>query len=161
MVDASSNAPSRLAIAFLLLLLATVTGAVALTIAGKTPADLFGLFFAEPEDGNWIAVAFDGRRVAPKTYLISIKRGQIVSGYDGCNSWAYLEEKASQNAERMIVTDLKECPNNELARGYWELLAEPKFVLLDNRQLTVWGKQRRGHFRRCKEVISDERCALM
>jgi hypothetical protein len=108
MVDASSNAPSRLAIAFLLLLLATVTGAVALTIAGKTPADLFGLFFAEPEDGNWIAVAFDGRRVAPKTYLISIKRGQIVSGYDGCNSWAYLEEKASQNAERMIVTDLKD-----------------------------------------------------
>lgn len=161
MVDASSNAPSKVAIAFLLLLLATVTGAVALTVAGKTPVDLFGLFFAEPEDGNWVAVAFDGQRVAPKTYLISIKRGQIVSGYDGCNNWSYQEEKASQSAERFIVTDLKECPDNELTRSYWELVAEPKFVLLDNRQLTVSGKQRRGHFRRCKEVISDERCAPM
>ncbi len=158
MVDASSNTPSKLAIAFLLLLLATDTGALALTVAGKTPADLVALFFAEPEDGNWVAVAFDGQRIAPKTYLISIKRGQIVSGYDGCNNWAYQEEKASQNAERFIVTDLKECPDNELTRSYWELVAEPRFTLLSARQLILSGKRSRGDFSRCKEDANRTGC---
>lgn len=161
MADTIFKGSSKLAIAFLLFLLANAIGALALAIAGKTPDGFVGIFFASPEDGNWAAVAFDGQRVVLQQYLISIKRGQIVSGYDGCNNWSYQEEKASQSAERFIVTDLKECPDNELTRSYWELVAEPKFVLLDNRQLTVSGKQRRGHFRRCKEVISDERCAPM
>lgn len=148
-------------IAFLLFLFAIASGGLALTIAGKTPDDLTSLVFAAPEDGNWVAVAFDGQPVAPKLYSISIKRGQIVSGYDGCNDWAYQERKSGRKAERMIVMNLKECPDNELRRSYWELVASPKLLLLSSRQLILSGKRGRGHFRRCKDVTSDERCAPM
>lgn len=158
MVRTTSNRPSKLTIAFLLFLLAIASGGLALTIVGKTPDDLASLFFARPEDGNWVAVAFGGQSVAPKTYSISIKRGHIVSGYDGCNDWAYQEEKTNQNAERMIVTNLKECTDNAFVRNYWALLASPKLTFLDDRRLMVSGKSGRGHFRRCEEGASDARC---
>ena len=147
--------------AFLLLLFAIASGGLALTIAGKTPDDLVAFFFAAPEDANWVAVAFDGRRVAPKTYSILVKRGQIVSGYDGCNDWAYQEEKSNQTAERMIVTNLKECPDNAFVRNYWALLEAPKLILLDDRRLMVSGKSGRGHFSRCEQDASDALCKPM
>ena len=144
--------------AFLLLLFAIASGGLALTFARKTPEDLAALFFAAPEDGNWVAVSYDGKRAAPKQYSILVKYGQVVSGYDGCNEWAYQEQKTSQSAERSIVTNLKECSDNELTRTYWVLLAKPKLIALDERQLVLTGKRNRGHFRRCKRDTSDAPC---
>ena len=158
MADTIFKGSSKLAIAFLLFLLANAIGALALAIAGKTPDDFVGIFFASPEDGNWAAVAFDGQRVVLQQYLISIKRGQIVGGYDGCNDWAYQEDESNQNAKRMIVTNLKECPDDTPARSYWALIAAPKIVLLNDRHLVVSGRKGRGHFSRCKRGTSRTRC---
>lgn len=150
MAVTTSNRPSKLTIAFLLFLFAIASGGLALTIAGKTPDDLVAFFFAAPEDGNWVAVAFDGESVGLKTYSILIKRGQIVSGYDGCNDWAYENKRPGQSATRSIITNLKECPGDALTRNYWASLAKPKFILLDESQLVVTGSAGRGDFRQCK-----------
>ena len=70
-------------------------------------------------DGEWGAITIDGRRVAPGSFNVSVRNGQITGGRDGCNNWGYVEDQPpASDGSRMIVSDAQGCPETAEQRGY-------------------------------------------
>ena len=158
MVPKDKQRGNSLGIAVVLVLMLAALGMAALGIAGKRPPDLWEWLFASPEDGTWVANSFDGRPVAPNYYLISVRRGQVVGGYDDCNGWSYQDEKPGRKVERMIISTLQECPEGTRDRIYWLLVHAPKIDLLGDEQLQLSRAGHVGHFSRCEPDRQRNRC---
>ena len=53
-------------------------------------------------DGEW-------RFVGPRArYMLRIREGEIVGGYDGCNAWGF-SQTLDDTGERMVVSDAQGC----------------------------------------------------
>lgn len=140
----------RAKIGFLLLLLVPAFGLMALGILDRTggwkPSKMF---FAEEEDGSWVAVSIDGRPASPEEYRITIAEGEVVGGRDGCNDWSYEDEEPDAKGERMIVSTLVGCPEDATRQAYWLLRGDPRIELLPNGTLRLAAPGHEGIFRRC------------
>lgn len=67
-------------------------------------------------DGNWSAVAIDGRP-APVGYRLAIENGRVQGGRDACNDWGYQEDG---RGGRLIVSTLVGCPEEDpVRRAFW------------------------------------------
>lgn len=143
---------------FMGLVFALVIGAFVLSVTGKAPDDILDLVFKSPEDGSWVAVSIDGQEIGTRRHSIDVRRGKIVAGYDGCNEWPYQDEARERNGERMIVTNLQECPDNILGHRYWAVLANSKLTLVDPGAMLVSGSKARGYFRRCRLTANRTSC---
>ncbi|HEX8307830.1 MAG TPA: hypothetical protein VF645_05360 [Allosphingosinicella sp.] len=105
-------------------------------------------------DGAWAALSIDGRPVHWREWRISVARGKVAGGRDGCNDWGF-DEPEVEGGERMIVTTLVGCPEDDPVRkAYWALaLADP--VALDlgkDGTLRLSGRGHEAVLRRCRWV---------
>lgn len=132
---------------FLLLLL----GIVQYIDAGTPGLQMFDA----KEDGSWGAVAIDGRPVSSKDYMIRIEDRRVAAGRDGCNSWGFEDEPFNAAGERMIVSTLVGCPEDDPVRNaYWALATAPQIPLtlrLDG-TMRLAAREHRAFFRRCEWV---------
>jgi hypothetical protein len=130
-----------------------------LGIAGVYPRDLGDLLHSTAKDGSWKAITFDGLPVKSKNYLIVIRRGQVVGGYDDCNGWSYADEKPDKNGERKTLSTLVSCTaDNELRRRYHLLVYAPHIDVLGEKDLRLWRGGHEGRFHRCKPDPVKFRC---
>jgi hypothetical protein len=129
-----------------------------LAIAGIGPRDVADMLQAAPADGSWKAETFDGLPVGSKNYLVVIRRGVIVGGYDDCNGWSYEDAAPDKKGERQILSTLAECPADDLRSRYRSVTYSPRIQLLDRNDLRLSGHDHRGLFRRCKPDRQRVRC---
>lgn len=105
-------------------------------------------------DGAWAAVSIDGRSVPWREWRIGVDQGKVAGGHDGCNEWGF-DEREVEGGERMIITTLAGCPEDDPVRkAYWTLaLADPGSLEL--RQDGTLRMRAAGHealLRRCRWV---------
>jgi hypothetical protein len=130
-----------------------------LSFAGfNSPGAVVDRIFADPEDGSWLAASFDSLGVAHKRYLVGIRRGKIVGGYDGCNGWSYQDQEPDERGERMIVSTAQACPQDRPDKLYWLLVHDPRITLLNERELRMSSAGHFGLFRRCMPDRSQTEC---
>ena len=67
--------------------------------------DAWDSWFGPRMNGSWKAVALDGRRVDADDYLLVIKRGKVVGGYDDCNGWSFEDDGPGPNGDRSVTSD--------------------------------------------------------
>lgn len=155
----SEAAPYRRAhVGVVLALIVPALGLAALAMTGRAPRDLWEWLHAAPEDGSWAATTLDGRAVGAGDYLVSISRGKVVGGYDGCNGWSYQDEAPDGKGERMIVSTLQACPRERPDQSYWFLVHQPEVRMLGDGQLQLWRAGHHGLFRRCRPHPAHARC---
>lgn len=106
--------------------------------------------FGPEENGSWEAVSIDSQPVAPREFRITIGRGAITGGRDGCNDWTFTDEKPNAKGERTIESTLVGCPKTALTRAYYALLAQPSLRLQPDGRLDVRAGGHRAIFRRCR-----------
>jgi heat shock protein HslJ len=105
-------------------------------------------------DGAWAASSIDGRPVPWREWRISVEQGKVAGGRDGCNDWGFGEAEV-EGRERMIVTTLVECIEEDSARkAYWALaLADPVSLELGkDGTLRIAGRGHEAVLRRCRWV---------
>ena len=144
---------------FGLLLLMLVLGAGAYIGIYGVPDRIF----AAEEDGGWGAVIIDGRPVSAEDYRIAVKGGEVVGGYDGCNSWGYTDDPLGPDGSRMIVSTLVECPDDRVRRAYWTLRSRGTALeLRPDGSLRLAGRGHEAIFQRCRSIGNSgsgrERC---
>ena len=121
--------------------------------------DVWHALAAPREDGSWRAVTFDGEPVGNADYLITVRWGKIVGGYDDCNGWAYQDAKPDAKGERMILSTLVLCTQDEKRRRIYRLLIyAPRMELASERELRLSRAGHVGVFRRCAPDESSRRC---
>lgn len=103
-------------------------------------------------DGAWAAVSIDGRPVSWREWRISVTGGKVAGGRDGCNDWGF-DEPEVEGGERMIVTTLVGCPEDDPVRkAYWTVAIErnvpPELLGDGSLRLAAGGHQ--AIFRRCR-----------
>lgn len=105
-------------------------------------------------DGAWAAVSIDGRPAPWREWRISVERGKVAGGRDGCNDWGF-DEPEVEGGERTIVTTLVGCPEEDPVRkAYWALALADR-VSLELRKDGTLRLAGRGHeavLRRCRWV---------
>lgn len=110
--------------------------------------------FAPEEDGGWGALRIDGRPVSSRDYTIFIRDGRVEAGRDGCNSWGYTDDPPGPYGERMIISTLVACPEDDPVRlGYYAVArsgAKPELRPDGTLRLAAPGHE--AFFRRCKWV---------
>jgi hypothetical protein len=73
-------------------------------------------------DGLWQVVTINGKAPAA-SFLLRIRRGRVVGGRDGCNSWGFdLTLPPAPDGTRMIISDAQGCPQTPERRAYWRAL---------------------------------------
>lgn len=150
---------NRVSIVIVLVLMVTAFAMAVLGFSGqRTPQELWDSVFASAEDGSWKAIAFDGRPVAPRNYLVAIRRGDVIGGSDDCNGWSFQDEEPDSKGERMIISTAQECPGDELRGIYWVLVHAPKIEQLSDRTLRLSRAGHHGLFRRCRPDRRQNRC---
>lgn len=127
-------------------------------LAGASFSDLWPSMFGPREDGSWKAVSLDGQPVGSGNFLVVIKRGKVIGGYDDCNGWAYQDEGPDRKGERKMISTLVECPDEEARRTYRVLVYAPSIELLGDRVMRLTRAGHRGLFRRCKPDRERFRC---
>ena len=148
-----------MSLAFVLVLGIAALSSMILVIAGVSPGGIGDALHATPADGSWKATSFDGFSVRSKHYLLVIRRGQVVGGYDDCNGWSYEDEKPDGNAERGILSTLVECPAGEDLRRLYRILAyAPKIDVVGEDELRLSRDGHEGRFHRCKPDRARSRC---
>lgn len=103
-------------------------------------------------DGIWAAVSIDGRPVPWREWRFSVTRGKIAGGRDGCNDWGF-DEPEVEGGERMIVTTLVECPEEDPVRkAYWALTAADPVAmeLAKDATMRLAGGGHEAILRRCR-----------
>ena len=117
-------------------------------VSSGVPADWL---LAEKEDGGWGGVSIDGRPVSAADYRISVKRGRITGGRDGCNDWHYTDDPPAPDGGRMIFSTLVACPEDDpLRRAYYRLRAEGVPQLRPDGSLRLAAGGHEALFRRCR-----------
>lgn len=129
-----------------------------LATTGVSPKVIADRLHATPADGSWKGISFDGFSVRSKNYLVVIRRGRVVGGYDDCNGWSYEEEKADRNGERRMLSTLVECPAEYPRRLYRTLVYAPKIDVVGENELRLSRDGHEGRFRRCKPDNERFRC---
>ena len=136
---------------------------VMLLLAAALLLGLFGTFqssrtvqhwtrlFGAEENGSWSALSIDRRPVSSEDYRVSVDGRKVAGGRDGCNDWSY-QEKRDPNGERMIVTTLQACPEDDPVRvAYHVLVHDPqaRLELQADGTLRLAAGGHEGLFRRC------------
>lgn len=105
-------------------------------------------------DGAWAAVSIDGRPVSWREWRISVARGKVAGGRDGCNDWGF-DEPEVEGGERTIITTLVGCAEDDPVRkAYWALtLADPASLeLRTDGKLRIVAAGHEALLRRCRWV---------
>lgn len=138
-------ARQKLSLGLVLVLLAACLLMLALAFAGyRSPSALWHSLFAGPTDGSWTAISIDGKPIEPERYRIGIAGGEVAGGRDDCNDWGYADDEgATEDGDRMIVSTLVGCPEDDPIReAYWALVHAPQIQLRPDGKLRV---SARGH----------------
>ncbi len=107
--------------------------------------------FAPEEDGSWRAITIDGRPVADEGYTILIRSGQVIAGFDGCNSWHYEDASTAPDGSRSIMTTLAGCAKTPTIHAYWMTArAGVRPIVLPAQTIAVEANGHRAVFRRCE-----------
>ena len=106
--------------------------------------------FDPAEDGAWQAVSLDGQRVSTSVrYAVDVRDHEVRSGYDGCNSWGFLDDAPKPNGDRMLTSDLAGCSPLPLQTTYRALaFGQPRLELVDGDTLRLEAQGHVGVFRR-------------
>ena len=158
MVGEPKQGRGSFGVTFVIVLLLAALGMFALAVAGKPPADVWNWLRASREDGAWVATSFDRRSVAPHQFVISVRRGEVVGGYDDCNGWSYQDARPDRGVERMILSTLQECRRGALGRIYWILVHAPQVRLQTDDRMRLSRAGHEGEFKRCKPDRLSMRC---
>jgi hypothetical protein len=105
-------------------------------------------------DGTWAMESIDGRSVPWREWRFSVGRGRVAGGRDGCNDWGF-DEPEVEGGERMIVTTLVGCPEDDPVRKAYWALANDKAAWLELRRdgrLRISGGGHEAVLRRCRWV---------
>ncbi len=154
-----SKRRDRLGLALILILGISTVGILILAIAGLSPRQIGDALHATRADGSWKAVRPDGAAVTSKNYLVVVRRGRVVGGYDDCNGWSYEDKKPDEHGERRVLSTLVECAADEdLRQIYRTLVYAPKIDGLGENELRLSRGGHEGIFRRCKPDNQRFRC---
>ena len=149
----------RLSIALALAIMVVALVMAVVGIAGVSPVDIADRLYAAPEDGSWKATTFDRRPVESKNYLIAVRRGKVIGGYDDCNGWSYQDSAPGRNGERKVLSTLVSCSgDDELRQLYRMLVYGPRIELLGRSALRLTRARHEGIFHRCKPERGRLRC---
>jgi hypothetical protein len=113
----------------------------------------FDWLLAADEDGSWRMVTIDGQPVAAREFVVGISDRRVVGGLDDCNSWGFEEEDLDKPpTERMIVTTLALCPDDEPARRAYRVItmSDPVPRLRPGGDLELAARGHRAILRRCE-----------
>jgi heat shock protein HslJ len=105
-------------------------------------------------DGAWAVLSIDGRPVPWREWRISVARGKVAGGRDGCNDWGF-DKPEVEGGERTITTTLVGCPEEDpMRKAYWALaLADPVSLQLGKDGiLRLAGRGHEAVLRRCRWV---------
>lgn len=109
--------------------------------------------FGPEEDGSWGAISIDGRPVSSRDYTVFIRDGRVEAGRDGCNSWGYTDDPPGPNGERMILSTLVACYDDDPARkGYYAVARSKAVTELRGDLLRLSARGHEAIFRRCTWV---------
>lgn len=159
-MDRNFRRRERLSLVLILVLGIAALSVMIVAIAGITPRGIENALHASSEDGSWKAISFDGLSMRSRNYLLVIRRGQVVGGYDDCNGWSYEDEKPGQNGERIMLSTLVQCSPDEAARRLYRILADrPKIEVLGENEIRLSRDRHQGLFRRCKPDNQRFSCA--
>ena len=149
---------------WLALILLALAGAAMLfsTLGYAGLGDAWDSWSGPRVNGSWKAVALDGQAVDANNYLVVVKRGKVVGGYDDCNGWSFDDEGPGANGDRSVTSTLVMCPEDDVARQTYHILAYgPAMELLGDRELRMTRNGHVGLFRRCKPDRASGRCMVM
>ena len=149
-----SRRRERLSLAFVLVLGIAAVSLTILAFAGVSRRGIGDALHATSADGSWKATSFDGFSVRSENYLLVIRRGRVVGGYDDCNGWSYEDERPDRNGVRRTLSTLVQCAADYPRRLYRILVYAPKIDVLGENELKLSRDGHEGRFRRCKP---DER----
>lgn len=129
----------------------------ALSLAGyRSPADIWRALTAAPEDGDWTAISIDGRPVEPERYRITLVQKKVLGGRDDCNDWSY-DDQRDKPGERMIVSTLVACPENDSRReAYWAIANNSTVTLRPDDKLLISGQGHSALMVRCRWKLVRE-----
>jgi hypothetical protein len=148
----------RWSLAFVLVLGVAAALLSILAITGLSPRDIEDRLPATPADGSWKAVNFDGSAITSENFLVVIRNGRVVGGYDDCNGWSYEDQNPDRNGDRMMLSTLVQCPAEHPRRIYRTLVYAPKIDVLGKNELELSRDGHEGRFRRCKPDNERFRC---
>jgi hypothetical protein len=112
----------------------------------------FDWLLAPDEDGSWQMVLVNGQNVARREFVVGIGARRVVGGLDDCNSWGFEEQdRGKPVTERMIVTTLALCPEDDPARRAYRMItmSEPVPRLRPDGSLELAARGHRAILRRC------------
>ena len=142
----------------LILIAAAAMLMLASQIGFTSMADAWDNAFGPKVNGSWRAVSLDGQSVTSDDYLIVVKRGKVVGGYDHCNGWSFDDEGPGPNGDRMVTSTLVACPETDARIVYHILAYGPRFELVSERELRLSRRCHSGLFRRCKPDRKSAEC---
>jgi hypothetical protein len=144
-----------------LILLAFAAAAMLFSTLGYARlSDAWDSWFGPRVNGSWKAIVLDRRSVEAGNYLVVVKRGKVVGGYDDCNGWSFDDEGPGPNGDRRVTSTLVMCPEDDVARQTYHILAyAPRIELLSDRELRMTRNGHVGLFRRCRPDRAAGRCS--
>jgi hypothetical protein len=159
MAEHPNRRRNRVSVAIALAILIAALAMVALGIADIVPQDIRDAFHSTPLDGSWKAVSFDGLPVRSKNYLVVIRRGEVVGGYDDCNGWSYQDENPDERGERKVLSTLVSCAaDDDIRRLYHMLVYSPQIESRGKNALLLSRGAHVGTFHRCTPDRERLRC---
>lgn len=125
-------------------------------------SDAWDSWFGPRVNGSWKAMSLDGQPVDDDNYLVVVKRGKVVGGYDDCNGWSFDDEGPGPNGDRRVTSTLVMCPEDDVARQTYHILAYgPTMEPLGDRELRMTRNGHVGLFRRCRPDRTAGRCVVV
>lgn len=114
---------------------------------------------AADADGDWAVLRIDDAAVAPDSFRVVLRRGEVTGGHDGCNNWGYDESVPPlADGSRMIVSDAQACPETAQSRAYRMVIAKPAIRSAESGRLVLSAGGHRLLLERCQWVtIREER----
>jgi hypothetical protein len=142
-----------------LILIALAAAVILLSILGvHSASDAWDTAFGPKTNGSWRAVSLDGHLVGSEDYVIVIKHGKVVGGFDDCNGWSFEDEGPGPNGDRRVMSTLVRCPPKKADQTYHILAYGPRLELLGDRELSLSRAGHVGLFRRCKPDRERRHC---
>lgn len=147
----TSRQKLRIGFVAFLLLLSFLLALIGLFGGARSgPVQRVTSWFAPPEDGSWAAISLDGRPVSWREYRVAVRDRRVVGGRDGCNDWAYQDERPDARGERSIISTLQACPEEPNGQAIRALAFSGTPVLRPDGTLLIRANGHLGIFRRCE-----------